>query len=84
MKFEVKLSEQALGFLKRNKDEIIKKKLVMLSYNPLPKGVKKIKGENNLFRIRVGKYRIIYRVYFHERIIRVVLIDKRSRIYKRM
>ncbi len=84
MKYKIMLSEQAYVFLKRNREERIKRALLLLSNTPLPKGVKKIKGESNLFRIRVGKYRIIYKVYFNEKIIRIILIDKRSRVYKRM
>lgn len=33
-----------------------------LAKNPRPKGVKKIKGEENIWRIRVGDYRVIYAV----------------------
>lgn len=30
---------------------------------PRPKGCRKLKGEKNLWRIRVGDYRIIYAIY---------------------
>ncbi|MFQ6056754.1 MAG: type II toxin-antitoxin system RelE/ParE family toxin [Methanosarcinales archaeon] len=33
-----------------------------LKENPLPRGVKKLKGANNKYRIRQGNYRILYEI----------------------
>ena len=33
-----------------------------LSLNPRPNGVKKLKGEVDFYRIRVGNYRILYEI----------------------
>jgi mRNA interferase RelE/StbE len=35
-----------------------------LASNPFPSGCKKLQGERNRFRVRVGKYRIIYSVTY--------------------
>lgn len=51
----------------------------------LPSGdVKKIRGRKTppLFRLRVGKYRIIYTVV--KKIIQVIIIDTRGDIYKHL
>ena len=52
-----------------------------LSTNPLPNGVKKLAGEDNLFRVRVGDYRIIYQIRSSELIILVLRVGHRKEIY---
>lgn len=60
----------------------IKKKIYSLSQNPLPKGHIKLKGRN-AYRIRQGKYRIIYEVYHDRILIIIVAIGHRKDIYKK-
>lgn len=52
-----------------------------LSFNPFPNGCKKLKGEKNLWRIRVGDYRIIYSVYTDTLIIDIIRIRHRKEVY---
>jgi len=56
----------------------------LLSKNPIPKGAVKLKGLENVFRIRVGKYRIVYKVLFERRLILIVRIGKRESIYEKI
>ncbi len=65
----------------QDRDRIIKK-IISLSSNPRPDGVKKLKGEINQWRIRVGKYRIIYEIYDDRLLVVVGNIDKRGEVYK--
>jgi len=44
----------------------------------------KVQGRTNVFRLRVGDYRALFKVYSNENAIVVVDIDKRGRIYKRL
>ena len=53
-----------------------------LQYNPRPPGVKKLAGENDLYRIREGDYRIIYTIEDKELIVLVVKIGDRKEIYR--
>ena len=46
--------------------------LAALADNPRPPGAIKLKGGHNLWRIRVGKYRVIYEIHDDELI---VLVD---------
>jgi mRNA interferase RelE/StbE len=39
--------------------ERIREAVNQLTENPLPTGVVKLKGEDRLFRIRIGNYRIV-------------------------
>lgn len=43
---------------------------------------KKIKGEQNLFRIRYGSFRIIFEISKEELKVYVIKIDKRSKVYR--
>ena len=51
----------------------------------LPNGddIKKLKGHNSLFRLRVGDYRIIYTIDKGECIILVIDVGNRGQIYNR-
>ena len=57
-------------------------KIERLSVNPFLSESIKIGGGKDLFRVRVGKYRIIYKVYSSEKYILVTEIGKRGNIYK--
>jgi len=47
-----------------------------------PRGTKKIVGDEGVFRIRVGTFRILYSLENNKQTLLIVNIDKRSRIYK--
>ncbi|BBD58903.1 plasmid stabilization system [Nostoc sp. HK-01] len=49
---------------------------------PCPHGVKKLKGKENAYRIRVGDYRIIYDIFDDVLLISVIEVGHRSNIYK--
>lgn len=51
----------------------------------LPNGedIKKLKGHNNLFRLRVGDYRIVYTVDNGELIVYVIDAGNRGEIYNK-
>jgi len=53
-----------------------------LAQEPRPSGVKKLKGNTNLWRIRVGDYRIVYRIDDRQRLIDISHIRHRKDVYK--
>jgi len=54
-----------------------------LAQNPRPDGVKKIKGsDENLYRIRVGDYRILYIIDDVIRVVNVNKVGHRKEIYR--
>ena len=55
-------------------------KIQELSENPFPSEMKKLK-DGNAFRIRAGKFRVLYMVNVKEKIILIAKIDKRPRVY---
>ena len=53
----------------------------LLSNNPRPDGVKKLKGYENTYRIRVGNYRVIYEIEDREMIVLVLSSIHRKDAY---
>jgi mRNA interferase RelE/StbE len=53
-----------------------------LSENPRPFGYIKLSGFEDLYRIRVGIYRIIYSIEDDILTVEVIKIDHRSNVYK--
>lgn len=83
--FDIKFDKQAEHFLTKCEDELferISEKLETLKQNPVPHDAKRILGyELPTFRIRIGKYRSLYRINYDDKIIIVVKIDKRGKVY---
>jgi mRNA-degrading endonuclease RelE of RelBE toxin-antitoxin system len=52
----------------------------LLPINPMLLDIVKMKGYENTYRIRIGKYRVIIVVDFVKRLIKVVKLDVRGRI----
>ncbi len=53
-----------------------------LEENPRPDGVKKLKGKDNQYRIRVGDYRIVYTIEDQKLLVVIVQLGARSDVYK--
>lgn len=60
----------------------IERRIGALAVQPLPHGVKKMKGYKNTWRIRVGDYRIIYTVDERQKIVDISGIGHRQSVYK--
>ena len=53
-----------------------------LELNPRPHGVKKLEGHDNLWRVRVGDYRIIYTIEDDRLLVLVVKLGHRGDVYR--
>ena len=53
-----------------------------LARQPRPRGVLKLHGSKDLWRIRVGDFRVLYRVDDRRRLIDVIAIGNRKEIYR--
>lgn len=60
----------------------ILKKIESLPKNPRPAGCKKLMGQNFLWRIRIGDYRVIYSIDDISRLIDITVIRHRSSVYQ--
>ena len=75
-------AERQLKALDQPVQKRIVRRLRALRENPRPQGVKKLAGEDDLYRIREGDYRIIYTIRNKELIILVVKIGNRKEVYR--
>ena len=60
----------------------LRKAIRALAGNPRPPGSVKMQGEDELYRIRVGEYRIVYQIQDEVLVVLVVRIGHRREIYR--
>ncbi|HET9767013.1 MAG TPA: type II toxin-antitoxin system RelE/ParE family toxin [Thermoanaerobaculia bacterium] len=53
-----------------------------LAQEPRPAGCRKLRNSRDLWRIRVGDYRIVYRVDDREKSVDIVIVRHRSDVYR--
>jgi mRNA interferase RelE/StbE len=59
----------------------IRAAVVRLGREPRPRGCKKLTGEQQLYRIRVGSYRVVYAIRDAEREVIVLRVRHRRDVY---
>ncbi|MDR1664199.1 MAG: type II toxin-antitoxin system RelE/ParE family toxin [Clostridiales bacterium] len=80
MKFELTIDKTALKFIAKQPPK--EKIRILRAINKLPEGdVLKMSGKYNLYRLRVGGYRIIYTIEEEVFMIRVIEAGNRGDIY---
>jgi mRNA interferase RelE/StbE len=57
-------------------------KIEALAIEPRPKGCRKLRGEKNLWRIRVGEYRVIYAIKDEKKVVDIITVRHRSAAYE--
>lgn len=85
MSYKVEILRGVLKQLKKIPSELqerIQIKIDDLATEPRPNGVKKLKGKENAYRIRVGDYRVIYDIFDDLLVVNVVEVGHRRNIYK--
>ncbi|ACS33901.1 type II toxin-antitoxin system RelE family toxin [Thermococcus gammatolerans] len=87
MSFENKLlisrkATKELREVPEKERELIKDRISKLAFFPLARlDVQKLRGYENIYRLRVGEYRIIFEYQKRERLIKVLKIGKRENVY---
>lgn len=89
MAYRVEINDKLKKRLKQipQKDKLrIIERLDQLAENPRPEDCKKLKGNHNSskYRIRSGKYRIVYMIQDNVLIVVIVDIDHRKDIYQNL
>jgi len=82
--FEFDVSRQAEKFLKKCDKQLTSRildKLNGLAVEPVPHNAVRIVGEERTFRVRIGDYRVLYEIDWQNKIIIIVVIDKRPHAY---
>ena len=87
MSYQVRLrraAQRQLDKLAKKDYEIIAEVISALEREPRPHGIKKL-AESGLWRIRVGRYRVVYNINDEERLVIVVRVARRTEdTYKRL
>ncbi|RLG53237.1 MAG: type II toxin-antitoxin system RelE/ParE family toxin [Thermoproteota archaeon] len=84
--YRVELSKRAFKSLERLDSEVrcrVLEKLAALREEPIPRGAIKLRGEKDAYRLRIGDYRILYKVLWEERVVLVFKVEHRRRAYRR-
>ncbi len=85
MSYVIEFKPSALRQLKqlsRQTQKQIQQKIEGFKENQLPTGVKKLTSSKNLYRVRVGDYRIIYTIESEKLTVLIVVIGHRREIYR--
>ncbi len=57
-------------------------KIEALADNPRPPGCRALRGPTRLWRLRVGEYRVVYRIDDAKRVVDVIVVRHRSEAYR--
>ena len=71
-----------LGKIPERDQKAISAHVADLSFNPKPYGCVKLKGFDNIYRIRCGNYRILYTIFDDVLTILVITFGHRKNIYQ--
>ena len=74
-------AEKELNAIPAKFAEQIINKINLLTHNPRPMGIKKLKNDTS-YRIRVGVYRVIYEIDDKNKIVTVYKIRHRKDVYR--
>jgi mRNA interferase RelE/StbE len=74
---------ETLRNLPRTDQRRVAARIDALAENPRPPGVEKLEGADDLYRIRAGDYRIVYRIEDERLIVLVIRIGHRREVYRR-
>ena len=75
-------AERQIRKLEASEHRQILNRLEALKKNPRPVGVKKLSGKPDLYRVRVGDFRIIYEIEDQVTTVLVLKVGDRKEIYK--
>ncbi len=56
--------------------------LLKLANNPRPSGSVKLAGGSNLYRIRIGDYRVVYRIDDAHQLVEITIVAHRREVYR--
>lgn len=82
MKYRIVIEKVAEKFIRKQDRKTQERLLKAISQLPVGNDIKKLKGYD-LFRLRVGDFRVIYAIDDGIKVITVENIDNRGDIYKR-
>ena len=83
--YEVEISrtaEKQLRRLPRTEQVRVARAMLALTDNPFPRGARKLSGYDDVFRLRTGRYRILYSISERALVIVVLKVGHRRDVYR--
>ncbi len=84
-RYEIEISrtaEKQLRRLPRADQARVVRTMRTLADNPFPRGARKLSGYDDVFRVRTGRYRILYSVSERTLVIVVLKVGHRRDVYR--
>lgn len=81
--FTTKAALREFNKLERALQEAVRDCILPLESNPRPDGVTKLKGQDNSYRVTEGDYRIVFDIDDKQRLVTIVRIGRRDKVYKK-
>ena len=84
-RYRIELTPAALRDLKGLSRTLCKRvdaRILSLAADPRPPGAKKLSGSQSLYRVRVGDYRIIYKIADEVLVVTVIRVRHRRDVYR--
>ncbi len=85
MIWTVRLSKSAFKFLQNCPADVRRRaihRIEELEKGPFPRGCLRLRGRPDVWRLRLGHYRIVYRILWQETTVLVFRIEPRARAYQ--
>ena len=85
MSYEIQILPKATRQLKSLSIEVrqeVSRTIQSLANEPRPIGVKKLSGEKDIYRVRVGNYRVLYQIIDKVLVVVVVSVGHRREVYR--
>ncbi len=73
---------RAIRKLERNTQRRVLALLAALAVEPRPVGVVKLAGDDNLWRVRIGDYCVVYEIHDRKLVVLVVRVAHREDVYR--
>ena len=84
-RYEIEISrtaERQMRRLPRADQARVARTMLVLANDPFPRGVRKLAGYDDVFRVRTGRYRILYSVSDRALVIVVLKVGHRKDVYR--
>ena len=78
----LRVAQDALRDLPKKERERIAQKIDALQNEARPRDSKKLKGEEKLHRIRIGRYRVVYEIDDAKKTVEIQVVGHRGEVYR--
>ena len=78
-----KSAKKEIAGLPRREQRRVMSAIEALADVPRPRGVRKLTGTDDIYRLRVGAYRVVYQIGDKKLIVYVVKVGDRKEVYRR-